>query len=145
MLDMANDITSFCTSYFSSNPLVGQFEGEDRWIKTVSEMFLIHFSGIVNYLPWPREWSQQTQRRCRYLCLKCSWWFWRVAPFSYCHNERPKPIYSLKGNRNILAFFPFLPSLETINSPDSENAIPSGCLKRSLSNLSALLNPPSNP
>ena len=53
MPDMAGDIMSFCTCHFSSSPLIGQFYGENRWIKTVSRTFIRHFIGNVNYLAWP--------------------------------------------------------------------------------------------
>jgi hypothetical protein len=53
MPDMAGDIMPFCTSHFSSSPIIGQFLGENRWIKTVLEAFLKHFIRNVNHLAWP--------------------------------------------------------------------------------------------
>jgi hypothetical protein len=51
--DMAGNIMSFCTSHFSSSPLIGLFYRENRSIKTVSETVLRHFISIVNCLAWP--------------------------------------------------------------------------------------------
>ena len=53
MPDIAGDIMSFCTSHFSSILLTRAVLEENRSIKTVSETFLCHFIGNVNYLAWP--------------------------------------------------------------------------------------------
>jgi len=74
-------MTSSHSPYFPSILfLIGQFEEENRSIKTVSEPFLCHFIGNVNYLAWrpPRKLQKAFQEMDEFT-LKDFETEWRTA------------------------------------------------------------------